>query len=156
LIGTQLEVKTKAPSGVVFRVAGLKDSQSNAINGDLEGKYTDFKRGLALTQVSPSFGRVWREMGREERTRFRGEREKARDFWCRTRMVGWELEWTDDLCQEGTRDGRGGRVEGRERGMCLARGRGMVLFAWQKLNDTTLPLQELLLTLLLWSASIQL
>jgi len=51
LIGTQLEIKTVAPSGVQFRVAGVKDSSSNAINGDLEGKWSDYKRGLTLTQV---------------------------------------------------------------------------------------------------------
>jgi voltage-dependent anion channel protein 2 len=48
---TSLEVKTKTPSGVSFKVAGLRDSKSNAINGDIEAKYADFKNGLAVTQT---------------------------------------------------------------------------------------------------------
>jgi hypothetical protein len=49
--GTSLEVKTLTPSNVTFKVAGMKDSTSNAINGDIEGKYVDFKNGLIFTQV---------------------------------------------------------------------------------------------------------
>lgn len=50
--GTSLEVKTLTPSNVTFKVAGQKDSTSNAIAGDIEGKYVDFKNGLIFTQVS--------------------------------------------------------------------------------------------------------
>jgi voltage-dependent anion channel protein 2 len=50
--GTSLEVKTLTPSNVTFKVAGVKDSSSNAIAGDIEGKYVDFKNGLIFTQVS--------------------------------------------------------------------------------------------------------
>lgn len=49
--GTELEVKTLTPSNVAFKVSGRKDASSNAINGDIEGKYLDFKNGLVLTQV---------------------------------------------------------------------------------------------------------
>lgn len=50
--GTSLEVKTLTPSNVTFKVAGQKDSNTNAIAGDIEGKYVDFKNGLIFTQVS--------------------------------------------------------------------------------------------------------
>jgi hypothetical protein len=39
------------PSNVTFKVAGAKDATSNAIAGDIEGKYVDFKHGLIFTQV---------------------------------------------------------------------------------------------------------
>lgn len=49
--GTALEVKSKTPSGVTFKVAGLRDSKSQAINGDIEAKYSDPKNGLAFTET---------------------------------------------------------------------------------------------------------
>jgi voltage-dependent anion channel protein 2 len=49
--GTSLEVKTLTPSNVAFKVAGTRDSASNVITGDIEGKYTDFKNGLTVTQA---------------------------------------------------------------------------------------------------------
>nr|ODN93240.1 voltage-dependent anion channel protein 2 [Cryptococcus depauperatus CBS 7841]ODO02606.1 voltage-dependent anion channel protein 2 [Cryptococcus depauperatus CBS 7855] len=48
--GTSLEVKTLTPSNVTFKVAGTKDAKTNAITGDIEGKYVDFKNGLTFTQ----------------------------------------------------------------------------------------------------------
>lgn len=57
--GTSLEVKTLTPSNVTFKVAGNRDSKSNVITGDMEGKYVDFKNGLTVTQVgilNGSFG----------------------------------------------------------------------------------------------------
>ncbi|KAH8924884.1 hypothetical protein BT69DRAFT_1260875 [Atractiella rhizophila] len=47
---TSLEVKTTAPNGVVFKVAGQKDNKSQAISGDLEAKYFDPKHGFTFTQ----------------------------------------------------------------------------------------------------------
>ncbi|RSH86388.1 porin por1 [Apiotrichum porosum] len=49
--GTSLEVKTLTPSNVTFKVAGNRDSKTNVINGDIEGKYVDFKNGLTVTQA---------------------------------------------------------------------------------------------------------
>lgn len=49
--GSSLEVKTKTPNGVTFKVAGLRDSKSGNINGDLEAKFDDRKNGFALTQA---------------------------------------------------------------------------------------------------------
>ncbi|WOO85708.1 Mitochondrial outer membrane protein porin [Vanrija pseudolonga] len=49
--GTSLEVKTLTPSNVTFKVAGTRDSKSNVIAGDIEGKYVDFKNGLTVTQA---------------------------------------------------------------------------------------------------------
>ncbi|TFK27625.1 voltage-dependent ion-selective channel [Coprinopsis marcescibilis] len=49
--GTSLEVKTKTPSNVAFKVAGNKDSKSNVILGDLEAKFTDKAHGLTVTQA---------------------------------------------------------------------------------------------------------
>ncbi|KAI0049464.1 hypothetical protein FA95DRAFT_1556947 [Auriscalpium vulgare] len=49
--GTALEVKTATPSHVTFKVAGLRDSKSAAINGDIEAKYADKAHGLTLTQA---------------------------------------------------------------------------------------------------------
>jgi len=48
--GTSLEVKTRTPSDVTFRVAGNRDNKSEAIFGDLEAKYTNRKYGLTFTQ----------------------------------------------------------------------------------------------------------
>jgi voltage-dependent anion channel protein 2 len=48
---TSLEVKTKTPSGVSFKVGGFRDSKSNLINGDIEAKFADFKNGLTVTQT---------------------------------------------------------------------------------------------------------
>ncbi|TRM56760.1 eukaryotic porin/Tom40 [Schizophyllum amplum] len=44
-----LEVKTKTPNGVQFRVAGSQ--AAGPISGELEGKYTDRAHGLTLTQA---------------------------------------------------------------------------------------------------------
>jgi hypothetical protein len=49
--GTNLEVKTKAPSGVTFKVAGGRDSKSSAINSEIEAKYADYKHGAVFTQT---------------------------------------------------------------------------------------------------------
>jgi voltage-dependent anion channel protein 2 len=49
--GTSLEVKTKTPSGVAFKVTGSRDGKSDAIFGDLEAKWTDKKHGLTVTQA---------------------------------------------------------------------------------------------------------
>jgi voltage-dependent anion channel protein 2 len=49
--GIALEVKTATPSNVIFKVAGIRDANSAAIAGDIEGKYVDFKNGLTFTQV---------------------------------------------------------------------------------------------------------
>ncbi|TFL02735.1 eukaryotic porin/Tom40 [Pterulicium gracile] len=49
--GQSLEVKTNTPSGVAFKVAGTKDSKSQAIFGDIEAKYSDRKNGLTFTQA---------------------------------------------------------------------------------------------------------
>ncbi|KAG8214639.1 eukaryotic porin/Tom40 [Butyriboletus roseoflavus] len=49
--GTSLEVKTKTPSKVVFKVAGLRDPKTQGIAGDLEAKYADYKNGLTLTET---------------------------------------------------------------------------------------------------------
>jgi voltage-dependent anion channel protein 2 len=51
VFGTSLEVKTKTPTGVVFKVAGTRDTKSTAITGDVEAKYLDPKNGLAITQA---------------------------------------------------------------------------------------------------------
>lgn len=49
--GSTLEVKTKTPNGVTFKVGGVRDSKSGNINGDLEAKFEDRKNGFALTQA---------------------------------------------------------------------------------------------------------
>ncbi|KDR82503.1 hypothetical protein GALMADRAFT_57395 [Galerina marginata CBS 339.88] len=49
--GASLEVKTQTPSNVVFKVQGTRDSKSDAISGDIEGKWTDKVHGLTLTQT---------------------------------------------------------------------------------------------------------
>ncbi|CAG8566022.1 7923_t:CDS:2, partial [Acaulospora colombiana] len=46
-----LEIKTKTPSNVAFRVAGTHDSKSGHIVGDLEAKYTEPKYGTILTNT---------------------------------------------------------------------------------------------------------
>jgi len=51
IYGTNLEVKTRTPSNVTFKVAGLRDSKSTAINGDIEAKYVDVKNGITFTQA---------------------------------------------------------------------------------------------------------
>ena len=48
--GTSLEVKTKTPSNVTFKVAGNTDSKTNHISGDVEAKYVDPKNGFTVTQ----------------------------------------------------------------------------------------------------------
>jgi len=48
--GTSLEVKTKTPSGVTFKVAGSQNKGSH-ITGDVEAKYADFKNGIIFTQA---------------------------------------------------------------------------------------------------------
>jgi len=49
--GTSLEVKTKTPNNVTFKVAGSTDSKSQNIHGDLEAKYVDPKNGFTVTQT---------------------------------------------------------------------------------------------------------
>ncbi|KAJ7812912.1 voltage-dependent ion-selective channel [Mycena leptocephala] len=49
--GTALEVKTKTPSGVVFKVAGNRSSSTSVIVGDIEAKLPDKKHGLTLTNT---------------------------------------------------------------------------------------------------------
>ena len=49
--GTSLEVKTKTPSNVAFKVGGSQDSKTSAITGDIEVKYTDKKNGLVFTET---------------------------------------------------------------------------------------------------------
>lgn len=49
--GTSLEVKTKTPSNVTFKVAGNSDSKTEHIYADLEAKYVDPKNGFSVTQA---------------------------------------------------------------------------------------------------------
>ncbi|KAF8158041.1 eukaryotic porin/Tom40 [Crassisporium funariophilum] len=49
--GASLEVKTQTPSNVAFKVQGTRDSKTDAISGDIEGKWTDKVHGLTLTQT---------------------------------------------------------------------------------------------------------
>jgi voltage-dependent anion channel protein 2 len=49
--GTSLEVKTVTPSATTFKVAGLRDTKSSAISGDIEAKYANKKNGLVFTQT---------------------------------------------------------------------------------------------------------
>ncbi|KZT32888.1 voltage-dependent ion-selective channel [Sistotremastrum suecicum HHB10207 ss-3] len=51
IYGTSLEVKTKTPSNVTFKVAGDANSKTNIINGDVEAKYSDPKNGITFTQA---------------------------------------------------------------------------------------------------------
>lgn len=46
-----LNPQTRAPNNVAFKVAGSRDSKSNAILGDIEGKYVDPKNGVTFTQT---------------------------------------------------------------------------------------------------------
>jgi voltage-dependent anion channel protein 2 len=48
--GTSLEIRTQTPSNVAFKVQGVRDAKTDAINGDIEGKWTDKIHGLTLTQ----------------------------------------------------------------------------------------------------------
>ena len=48
---SELQVKTRAPNGVLFKAGVLKDNTKQAILGDIEGKYVDGKNGLVLTQT---------------------------------------------------------------------------------------------------------
>lgn len=43
--------QTRAPNNVAFKVAGSRDAKSNAILGDIEGKYVDPKNGVTFTQT---------------------------------------------------------------------------------------------------------
>jgi len=49
--GTSLEIKTKTPSNVSFKVTGSHSTKTDLIHADLEGKYTDIKNGVTLTQT---------------------------------------------------------------------------------------------------------
>jgi len=49
--GTSLEVKTKTPSNVTFKVTGSSDPKTQHIHGDLEAKYVDPKNGFTLTEA---------------------------------------------------------------------------------------------------------
>jgi len=49
IAGTALEVKTKAPNNVVFKVDGLRHGQSGQIASNLEAKYLVPKYGLTFT-----------------------------------------------------------------------------------------------------------
>ncbi|KAL0961003.1 hypothetical protein HGRIS_005996 [Hohenbuehelia grisea] len=49
--GTALEVKTKTPSDVTFKVGGTRDSKSSVITGDIETKFSNRKHGLTFTQA---------------------------------------------------------------------------------------------------------
>ncbi|KAG9315738.1 eukaryotic porin/Tom40 [Chiua virens] len=49
--GTSLEVKTRTPSKVAFKVAGQRDSKTLGIAGDLEAKYADGKNGVVFTNT---------------------------------------------------------------------------------------------------------
>ncbi|KAF8321968.1 voltage-dependent ion-selective channel [Cantharellus anzutake] len=51
VFGTSLEVKTKTPSGVTFKVAGTRDARSSLITGDIEAKYAVPKKGLTFTKT---------------------------------------------------------------------------------------------------------
>jgi len=48
--GTALEVKTKTPSNVTFKVAGTRNAHG-AITGDIESKMTNKQHGLTLTNT---------------------------------------------------------------------------------------------------------
>jgi voltage-dependent anion channel protein 2 len=49
--GTALEVKTKTPSNVTFKVFGSQNIKTNVIDAELEAKYADAKNGLTFTQT---------------------------------------------------------------------------------------------------------
>jgi len=46
-----LEIKTRAPNNVLFKVAGARDNKSQVIAGDIEGKWADPKNGINFTQT---------------------------------------------------------------------------------------------------------
>ncbi|EJD50584.1 voltage-dependent ion-selective channel [Auricularia subglabra TFB-10046 SS5] len=48
---TSLEVKTKTPSNVTFRVFGEQPAHKNTIAADIEAKYSDKASGLTFTQT---------------------------------------------------------------------------------------------------------
>jgi voltage-dependent anion channel protein 2 len=48
---SSVEVKTRAPNGVLFKAGIAKDDHRQTILGDLEGKYVDGKNGVVLTQT---------------------------------------------------------------------------------------------------------
>ncbi|KZT09237.1 voltage-dependent ion-selective channel [Laetiporus sulphureus 93-53] len=48
--GVALEVKTNTPSNVTFKVAGVRDTKSALITGDIEAKFVEKKHGLVFTQ----------------------------------------------------------------------------------------------------------
>ncbi|KIY65216.1 hypothetical protein CYLTODRAFT_379723 [Cylindrobasidium torrendii FP15055 ss-10] len=48
---TALEVKTKTPSGVTFKVAGTQDNKTGVIASDVESKYLHKPYGLTYTQA---------------------------------------------------------------------------------------------------------
>jgi len=54
--GTSLEVKTKTPSNVTFKVAGFSPAHGDKITGDIEAKYIDPKNGMTLTQAWTTHG----------------------------------------------------------------------------------------------------
>nr|GAT52244.1 predicted protein [Mycena chlorophos] len=48
-LSNSLEVKTKTPNGVTFKVAGNQPSHSSVIAGDVEAKFVNKKQGLTFT-----------------------------------------------------------------------------------------------------------
>jgi len=48
--GTSLEIKTKTPSNVSFKVTGERHGKNDHIHADIETKYSDSKNGLTFTQ----------------------------------------------------------------------------------------------------------
>jgi len=49
--GASLEVKTNTPSGVSFKTSGSRDAKTQAINGEIEAKWSDRKHGLTVTEA---------------------------------------------------------------------------------------------------------
>ena len=49
--GASLEVKTNTPSGVSFKTSGTRDAKTQAINGEIEAKWSDRKHGLTVTEA---------------------------------------------------------------------------------------------------------
>ncbi|KAF7298851.1 hypothetical protein MIND_00832900 [Mycena indigotica] len=49
ILGNSLEVKTKTPTGVTFKVAGSQPSNSSVVTGDVEAKFVNKKQGLTFT-----------------------------------------------------------------------------------------------------------
>jgi len=54
--GTSLEVKTKTPSNVTFKVAGFSPAHGDKITGDIEAKNIDPMNGMTLTQAWTTHG----------------------------------------------------------------------------------------------------